>query len=152
MESRQAILEVAQELLSRAGFSVKVAWDNDPLPRLCVTASESLAPLIGAAGQHLHAVEHLVRLVAAHRFPDTAMPDFFLDIGDYQKTHLVRLCELADAAAKRVRASGHSEALAPMNAHERKIVHTKLSTYPSLETQSVGIDPNRRIIIKAVSF
>ncbi len=134
------------------GFTVDLVWFDDPIPRLCLTSSESLAALVGVAGQHLQALEHLVRLVAVRRLPGAVMPDFLLDIGDYRKAHLDRLFELADSAAKRVLANGHAEALAPMNAQERKIVHTKLSSYTSLETQSIGIEPNRRIIIKAVSF
>lgn len=152
MEQKEAILGIAQELLSRAGFSVVVVWSDDPLPRLCVTSSESLALLIGTAGQHLQALEHVVRLIASHRLQDGAMPDFFLDISDYRKGHMLRLFELADAAAKRVLASGHAEALMPMNAQERKIIHTKLAAYESLQTQSIGVEPNRRIVIKAGSF
>ncbi len=152
MEPQQIILEVTQELLSRAGFAVEITWAEDPLLRLCISSSDNLTPLIGTTGQHLQSLEHLLRLVVVHRLSGCTMPDFFLDISDYRKAHFNHLWLLADAAAQRVLVSGHAEALVPMNAQERKIIHTKLSSYVSLETRSVGIEPNRRIIIKAASL
>lgn len=38
--------------------------------------------------------------------------------------------------------------LDPMNSYERRIVHTIISNYPELETESVGEEPSRYVVIK----
>ncbi|MEK7583122.1 MAG: R3H domain-containing nucleic acid-binding protein [Patescibacteria group bacterium] len=151
MDPRQIILSTTEEILARAGFEAGCSWTEDLFPMIRIASSQPLTSLIGARGEHLYALEHIVRLLSARRMAEHAMPDFFLDVDDYRKSHIIKLFELADEAAQRVLAKGVSEALAPMSAHERKLLHTKLASYTSLQTESIGVEPNRRIIIKLAS-
>ena len=43
--------------------------------------------------------------------------------------------------------TGQESALPPMNAEERRIAHIALSDDEAIETQSVGEDPYRKVII-----
>ena len=54
---------------------------------------------------------------------------------------------MADRAAKRVVQSGKIIQLEPMPAIERRIVHMALVENPRVRTQSVGVEPNRRIVV-----
>jgi len=38
--------------------------------------------------------------------------------------------------------------LEPMPAHERRVVHSYLSLYNDIGSESVGVEPNRKLIIK----
>lgn len=147
------IAAVIQEILAKAGFAVIATWSDERLPRARIHSNENLSLLIGTDGNVLASLEHLVRLVALRRLVSSAqIADFMLDINDYRKKQIDRLAALAQGSAERVIATGRAESLAPMNAFERKIVHTELTSYSDLETQSIGAEPNRRVVIKRISL
>jgi len=58
-----------------------------------------------------------------------------------------QLRDVADRAAKRVLQTGKIIQLEPMPAIERRIVHMALVENGKVRTQSVGVEPNRRIVI-----
>ena len=55
--------------------------------------------------------------------------------------------ELAEKIAKTVIRNKKSITLEPMNAYERKIIHSKLQNNPKVKTTSVGEEPHRRIVV-----
>ena len=151
--SKEIILDTIRDILGKAGFSGKTTWVEGAIPRACVVSEEILSALIGRQGQNLGAFEHLVRVISTKKLPEgEPLTDFILDVNNYRKTHADELITLARMSADRVVSTGRAESLSPMNAFERKIVHTELSTREDLETQSIGTEPNRRVVIKRVSF
>ena len=62
------------------------------------------------------------------------------------------LQDIAKMHAQRVRYFKKEIIMQPMNSYERRIIHSALSAYPDIATQSVGDEPNRRIVIKPLSF
>lgn len=84
------------------------------------------------------AFQHLARCVAFKRF------------GYRPYDH--ELIQQARQRAQRVLETGRAEALPPMNAFERRMVHAELSSLAGLQTQSIGTEPNRRIVIKRAGF
>ena len=149
-DTQNTITTVASEVLQQAGFQASVAWHREgSFSRLLITTTDNSASLIGKDGQHLDALEHIIRLVALRRIGSTEnFSDFYLDVNNYRKTRHETLLAAARQSADRVRLSGRAEALAPMTAHERKIVHTELASYTDVQTESIGTEPNRRIVIK----
>jgi spoIIIJ-associated protein len=43
--------------------------------------------------------------------------------------------------------SGEQQALEPMSAYERRLVHERLKSYPGVATTSEGSDPNRYVVV-----
>ena len=149
--SKELILTITQELLERAGFPMRAQWVEGTFPRVSLISTQDCSVLIGKEGQHLHALEHLVRALVtkhAHEPP----PDFTIDVNNYRGEQIQRLAMLAHQCAEKVIASGHAESLEPMNAFERKIIHTELSARGDLITQSIGEEPHRRIVIKRATW
>ena len=70
-----------------------------------------------------------------------------LDIEGYKAKREKTLEELAEKVAKTVMKTRKSVKLEPMQAYERKIIHSKLQENPKIETISVGEEPHRRIIV-----
>ena len=70
-----------------------------------------------------------------------------LDIEGYKAKREKALEELAEKVAKTVMKTRKSVKLEPMQAYERKIIHSKLQENPKIETISVGEEPHRRIIV-----
>src|SRR5205809_808859 len=50
-----------------------------------------------------------------------------------------------------VRASGQAVTLEPMLAYERRIVHLSVQGQQGLKTESVGMEPNRRVVISSTA-
>jgi spoIIIJ-associated protein len=70
-----------------------------------------------------------------------------VDVEDYRGRRERQLRELAERAARRVAETGRMLQLEPMPALERRWVHLALREHPDVVTQSVGEEPNRRIVV-----
>jgi len=101
--------------------------------------------LIGKNGQNLKALEHVLRAMLVK---DGKEGTIVLDVNDYRKSRATYLVDVAKQTVARVRNTQKAEALFPMSAYERRIVHMELAAYPDIATESVGSDPQRRVIIK----
>ena len=55
--------------------------------------------------------------------------------------------ELAERVAKNVVRTRKSVTLEPMQAYERKIIHSTLQNNPKVETSSIGEEPYRKIVV-----
>lgn len=106
--------------------------------------------LIGEDGKHLIALSHIVKKIAENRLrKDNIDPvSFVLDINDYQLKKLEDLKNIARMSAQRARFFKKDLEMEPMSAYDRRIIHSVLGEYPDIKTESVGEDPNRRIVIR----
>jgi spoIIIJ-associated protein len=106
--------------------------------------------LIGENGQHLIALNHLLKKLAENEFKKNELEkiQFFLDINDYQAKKIEELKNLAKMNAQRVRYFKKEIELESMSSYERRIIHASLTEYPDITTESTGAEPNRRVIIK----
>jgi spoIIIJ-associated protein len=102
--------------------------------------------LIGRRGHTLESLQELVRSVVHQRTGERC--EVLVDVEDYRKRQRSRLERSAQDAARRVRKTGKPEALEPMNAYERKIVHDTVAGIGGLSTASEGEEPNRRVVIR----
>ncbi|MEK7139035.1 MAG: R3H domain-containing nucleic acid-binding protein [Patescibacteria group bacterium] len=109
-----------------------------------IQTPENAKFLIGRNGQNLRALEHVLRAILTKNTNNTVI----LDVNDYRKSRAVYLVDVAKQAVTRVRNTQKAEALFPMSAYERRIVHMELAACPDIATESIGSEPQRRIIIK----
>jgi spoIIIJ-associated protein len=79
--------------------------------------------------------------------------DFYIniDINGYKEKKEDYLREMVRSAADEVILTRQEKKLAPMPAYERRIVHMELSTREGVEAESVGQEPERKIIIRPKS-
>jgi spoIIIJ-associated protein len=106
---------------------------------------EDLGVLIGRRGEKLASLQHLVNLIVAKR--EGQHLRIAVDVENYRGRREDQLRDVADRAAKRVAESGKIIQLEAMPALERRIVHLALIENPNVRTQSVGVEPNRRIVV-----
>lgn len=110
--------------------------------------SEENALLIGRNGNTLRSLQYLVR-----NYLNTFSEEFVIvniDIGNYNENRKRQLEILATKTAKEVAQTRIEVKLDPMNGYERRIIHTKLSDWRDVVTESVGDGEDRSIIIKPV--
>lgn len=102
--------------------------------------------LIGEHGATIAALEHLLKRMLSHEHGE--LLTFTLDVNDYRLQRLEDLKQDVKGAAKEVRLYRREVPLRPMSSFERRIVHLLLAEYPDITTESVGREPERRVVIK----
>jgi spoIIIJ-associated protein len=142
----KAILE---QLMQHLGFDVRVEVETGETSRLNVVADsdekEALGALIGRKGERLSALQHLVNLMLSKEMGTWTR--VLVDVEDYRGRRERQLRELADRAAARVVETGRMLQLEPMSALERRWIHLSLRDHPGVATQSIGEEPNRRVVL-----
>lgn len=108
--------------------------------------SDENALLIGREGKTLISLQYLLRNYLA-TFVDGHQV-VALDIGNYHENRKRQLEILATKTAKEVAKTRIAVKLDPMNAYDRRIVHTKLSEWRDVYTESEGEGDQRRLVIK----
>jgi len=142
LQEAKAVLEELLRLMGVEG-TVEIAMGTET-SKLNVTGSD-LGVLIGRRGEKLASLQHLVNLIVAKR--EGQWNRIAVDVENYRGRREDQLRDVADRAAKRVIQSGKIIQLEPMPALERRIVHLALVENPKVRTQSVGVEPNRRIVV-----
>ena len=105
--------------------------------------------LIGERGNNIVAMEHLLKkIISKKKNTEEQRIVFTLDVNDYRMKRLEDLKQDVKNAAREVRMYRRESPLRPMSSFERRIVHLLLAEYPDITTESVGMDPERRVIIK----
>jgi spoIIIJ-associated protein len=140
---------ILEKLLEHMGFDVKVDVESGETSRLNVVSDgderEALGALIGRKGERLSALQHLVNLMLSREMG--AWTRVLVDVEDYRGRRERQLREIAERAAQRVLETGKMLQLEPMPALERRWVHLALRNNPDVVTQSIGEEPNRRIVV-----
>jgi spoIIIJ-associated protein len=102
------------------------------------------------SAEPLLAVQHIVRLMVKNKFPE-AIIHLSVNIGDFHERQKDALIALAESAMERVKKDGTPVYLPPMSSFERRIVHMHLADNPTISSESIGNEPNRRLVVKSAS-
>lgn len=106
---------------------------------------EKTNQLIGYRGETLNAIQTLLGAVANKDIEEKVR--VIVDISGYREKRKRVLEELAEKVAKTVIKTKRKVTLEPMSAYERKVIHSKLQKNSKVITQSVGEEPNRKVVI-----
>ena len=105
-----------------------------------------LQPLVGQRGATLEALQELSRLAI---FRATGSPSrLLLDIGGYRAARRKELAAVARNAVEKVKEHGDPVVLEPMSAFERKCVHDVVNAMVGVQSESEGVEPSRRIVVR----
>ncbi len=107
--------------------------------------NDNLGYLIGYRGETLYALQSIMTAIAGKGIEQKVR--IILDIEGYKAKREKTLEDLAEKVAKTVIRTKKPIKLEPMQAYERKIIHSKLQQNSKVETTSVGEEPHRRIIV-----
>ncbi|MBM7559876.1 RNA-binding cell elongation regulator Jag/EloR [Marinitoga litoralis] len=118
------------------GKNISVRMDGD-----------GLGKLIGKYGRTIGAMQHILSIYI-NRLSSTKI-DVNLDVGEYRRKKKEKIYEIVENAINRLNEENDRIELAPMFSYERRIVHEYVRReYPQLETESVGLEPYRKVVIK----
>ena len=140
---------VLSELLEVMGIEAEVKIEQIPGREGVEVEGPELGALIGRGGENLVALQQVVSAITSRRVGRTVHVP--IDVEGYRRRREDSLREVARRVAERVRATGQAVTLEPMLAYERRVVHLVVQTVPGLRTESVGIEPNRRVVISSTA-
>ncbi len=104
---------------------------------------------INPTPEPLLAIQHIMRLIVKQQIPDQVI-HLSINIGDFHQRQKNALVELAKSAIAKVKQGGIPVYLPPMSSFERRIIHLYIAEIADgVSSQSIGNEPNRRLIIKA---
>ena len=101
--------------------------------------------VIGKRGETLDALQHLTSLVVNRG--DKSFLKVSIDAENYREKRNTALESLAHKLANKVIRTGRNQTLEPMNAYERRIIHSALQDHETVTTYSVGQGVNRKVVI-----
>ena len=102
--------------------------------------------LIGESGQTLAEIQHLLKSILRKKISEPFYIN--LDVNNYKEKKYEYLKELAVSTADEVSLSKKEKELQPMPAQERRIIHLELAERQDIVTDSLGQEPERRVVIR----
>jgi len=143
----EKIKKITKEFFQKTTFDVEI----EILPKKEETLPINLKAedpqiLIGERGQTLNEIQHLLKLILRRKIEEPFYID--LDINDYKKKKIEYLKDLARSLADEVSLTKNEKELSPMSAYERRIIHLELAERTDITTESIGQEPERRVVIR----
>lgn len=153
-EALQAARVILENLMRHLDYRVTVEVLTGETNRLDVRGAddeerEALGALIGRKGDRLSALQHIVNLMLSKQMGEWTR--VLVDVEDYRGRRERQLREVALRAADRVVETGRMLQLEPMPALERRWVHLALRDRSDVATQSIGEEPERRVVVLPAS-
>lgn len=139
--SKEFISGLMNAMNLTANVELKETKDNSQI----TIEIEDAGAVIGYRGECLSSIQYLANVIEQKHNKNAKR--VVVDAGDYKKRREQQLRDLAIKIAGKVEATGRPHKFEPMNAYERRIIHTELQNYSSVETHSEGEEPHRRLII-----
>lgn len=124
---------------------IKITEDNNEIKINLV--GPNMGVLIGYRGETLDSLQYLVSLVVNKNHEDE-YKRVILDTVNYRYNRQETLKKLAGKMANKVKLSGKTLKLEPMNPYERRVIHASLQNDPYVVTHSEGEEPFRRVVIE----
>ena len=134
------------ESLGIGGVKIKTSLEDDII-RIQIDSDHNPV-LIGKNGVTLQALNEIVRLAVSGKFRRRFR--ILLDIGDYKDNKYSRVASIARRTAKEVQKTKVDVTLDPMPSDERRVVHSAVSEFSHIKTESTGEGHNRAVTIKYV--
>jgi spoIIIJ-associated protein len=147
MNAETAAQEILQIMLRHLGYSAEVTIEPDcevPGLQVSIADSKSATALTGRKGERLDDLQHLVNKLLHQKMPDA--PRVRVDVNHFREGRDDHFLDEVRRAADKVRASGQSWKLEPMNSYERRLVHNLFKDDPAIKTWSPEDDSRMKRI------
>ena len=142
----KAAVEYLQEVITRMGVNdVTFSAVQKGEATIIRLDGEKLGALIGRRGETMESLSYLASLVANRLEGDYIK--LGLDVAGYRDKRESDLTALAQRIGTKVRKTGRSFAMEPMNPYERRIIHSAIGKMEGVRSESKGEGRDRRVVI-----
>ena len=164
----EKIKEVTKEFFKKMTFEVEIEFlpqeesrplsdgEEKEISTLCINLkTKEPQILIGERGQTLLEIQQLLKVILKRTLRQAQgkksnEEPFFIDfdIEGYKKKKIEYLKEMVMSVADEVALTKKEKWLPSMPAYERRIIHLELAERGDVTTESVGEEPERKIVVK----
>lgn len=134
-----------EDLLKQIGNNIEYKIEKKEFGLEVTIKGKDAGTLIGYRGETLYSLQTIISTVASKKCDEKIM--VILDIEDYKQKRENTLKNLAMKIAHTVERTKKPITLEPMEAYERKIIHSALQNDSKVKTESIGEEPRRRVVI-----
>ena len=110
-----------------------------------IANGDDAALLIGRRGETMEALQYLCLLVGNRSGGDYCRISF--DVANYKSKREQSLQSQAKRVAEKVLKSRRNQTLESMSAYERRIIHGTIQDIKGVSSESIGNEPNRRVVV-----
>lgn len=107
--------------------------------------------LIGRGGETLASLQLIMNLIVSRQMPEESQKRIIVDVSSWRKSKEEELAAKAVSWAEKVIETGEPMELMPMPAWQRRIVHLTIEKTSGVKSESIGEEPERRLVISVDS-
>jgi len=146
--AHDTVAELLEKMKVRATVSASYVEDDEfrgQKPILVDIYGDDLSILIGRKAETLNALQYITSLIVGKEL-GRSIP-LSIDVEGYRNRRQKQLKQLAHRIAEQVAQTNRSQALEPMPANERRLIHIELRDDPNVYTESAGEGERRKVVI-----
>lgn len=146
--ARETVTDLLDNMKVHAQVIATYGEPDDPKSRIPVLVDirgDDLNILIGKRSETLNALQYITNLIVCKELQRSV--SVVIDVEGYRMRRASQLRQLARRMAEQAIKTGRRQALEPMPANERRIIHIELREHEGVTTESVGEDPHRKVTI-----
>jgi len=147
-ETENSVKTLVEELLNKMNLELEVTVEEQEEQFLVDVTGKDAALLIGKRGESLDAFSFLVNNIYNKGKKHEDYKKVVVDSNNYKSKREDTLKILAERMAAKAIRENRDVRMEPMNANERRLIHSALSEHAKVETESHGNEPNRYVVIK----
>lgn len=139
---KETLTEITKNMSIESNFEVRRRGNNISITLF----SDNNSILIGKNGKNIAALQLLIRQMVNSKLKDSI--GIVLDVGNYKEKRVKNIEYLAKKLAREAYKTKTEVTMDSMNSYERRIVHEVLAEDKYVYTESIGEEPNRKVVIK----
>lgn len=148
---KDKIVQILKDLSAKIGVAIDGVDVSEAAGHTLFTIrTKDSGALIGARGETLSALNHIVKKTLEDKEEGKEPFRFVVDVNGYHLKHIKMLESQAKMLAERARTFKYDIEMSPMSPYDRMIVHAALQGEPNVKTASEGEGALRHIIVKYV--
>ncbi len=139
---KDTVSEITKNMGAESNLEVRRRENN-----ISITIfSDNNSILIGKNGKNVAALQLLIRQMVNSKLNSPL--GIVIDVGNYKEKRAKNIENLAKRLAREAYKTKTEVTMDSMNSYERRIVHEALADDKYVYTESVGEEPNRKVVIK----
>jgi len=145
-KAQNLIVELLKQLNIDAKFEVT---EEDNLIKIKITG-QNLGILIGHRGEALESLQLLVSIILNKQIGEEIWTPVLVDVDNWREQQEDSLRAFLSREINKINESKESIELAPMPPAQRRAAHLIVGEFEGFESESVGEEPNRHLVIKRI--
>lgn len=143
--AKEKTMAFLKEYFTQMGVTLNIDTQyEDKILKFNITG-EKAGIIIGYRGENLEALQLLVSTIVNRKKENYVK--VLIDVEGYRQKRVKTLEELAMKVAHTVVSKRRSITLEPMVPFERRVIHTTLQNNSKVKTESIGVEPYRKVVI-----